>query len=55
MPQDWGGWSTFPALESLKRYKKYLEVLPKAFGFAPRIGGGSHGQLDLKGLVKKNP
>lgn len=49
------GWSSVPALESLKPYKKYLKVLPKLFHFAPRIGGGSHGQLVLKGLVKKNP
>lgn len=55
IPQDWEGWSSVPALESLKPYKKYLKVLPKPFDFAPRIGGGSHGQLDLKGLVKKNP
>lgn len=53
MPQDWEGWSSVPALESLKPYKKYLKVLPKPFDFAPRIRGGSHGQLELKGLVKK--
>lgn len=48
MPQDWEGWSSVPALESLKPYKKYLKVLPKPFDFAPRIRGGSHGQLDFK-------
>lgn len=55
MPQDWEEWSSVPTLASLKPYKKYLKVLPKPFDFAPRIGGGSEGQLDLKGLVKKNP
>lgn len=55
LSQGQEGWSSVPALESLKPYKKYLKVVHKPFDFAPGIGGGSNGQLDLKGLVKKNP
>lgn len=51
-----GGLEQCPSPGKLKTLqKKYLKVVHKPFDFAPRIGGGSNGQLDLKGLVKKNP
>lgn len=47
-----GGMEQCPSPGKLETLQKYLKV-HKPFDFAPRVGGGSHRQPDLKGLVKK--
>lgn len=48
-------WSSVPSPGKLETLQKNFKMVQKAFDFPPRVGGGSNGRLDLKGLVKKNP